>query len=65
MKAEELNISFFSDNELTIIYKWKTIELIKYSDGDVELIMTDGSDQMNHIFSKAQIDFLANWLVHC
>lgn len=63
-EKEALHIACVSESDLTIRGKWKTIELIKYSDGDVEFEMIDGSERISYIFDKAQIEFLAKWLTH-
>ncbi len=63
-EKEALHIACVSESDLTIRSKWKTIELIKYSDGDVEFEMTDGGERATYIFDKAQIEFLAKWLTH-
>ena len=59
-----LYIACVSESDLTIRGKWKTIELMKYDDGDVELEMEDGSERITYIFDKEQIDFLVKWLSH-
>jgi hypothetical protein len=63
-EKEALHITYVSESDLIIRGKWKTIELIKYSDGDVEFEMTDGRERITYIFDKAQIEFLAKWLTH-
>ena len=63
-EKKALHIACVNDSDLTIRGKWKTIELIKYDDGDVELEMEDGSERITHIFDKEQIDFLVKWLSH-
>lgn len=61
---QALHITYVSESDLTIRGKWTTIEIMKYSDGDVEFQIADGSERITYIFDKAQIDFLAKWLVH-
>ena len=63
-EKEALHIACVSESDLTIRSKWKTVEFMKYSDGDVELEIIDGSERVTYIFNKAQIDFLANWFSH-
>lgn len=63
-EKKELDIDFVSESDLTIRGKWKTIELMKYPNGDVEFEMTDGREQIIHIFDKRQVDFLLKWLAH-
>lgn len=63
-EKEALHIACVSESDLTIRGKLKTIELIKYPDGDVEFEMTEGSERITYIFDKAQIDFLVKWLTH-
>ena len=63
-EKKALHIACVSDSDLTIRGKWKTIELMKYDDGDVELEMEDVSERITYIFDKEQIDFLVKWLSH-
>jgi len=63
-EKKALHIACVSESDLTIRGKWKTIELMKYDDGDVELEMEDGSERITYIFDKEQIDFLVKWLSH-
>jgi hypothetical protein len=63
-EKKALHIACVSESDLTIHGKWKTIELMKYDDGDVELEMEDGSERITCIFDKEQIDFLVKWLSH-
>lgn len=63
-EKKALHIACVNESDLTIRGKWKTIELMKYSDGDVEFEMTDGSERVTYIFDKAQIEFLVNWLTY-
>ena len=63
-EKKALHIACVSESDLTIRGKWKTIELMKYDDGDVELEMKDGSERITYIFDKEQIDFLVKWLSH-
>ena len=61
-EKKALHIACVSVSDLTIRGKWKTIELMKYDDGDVELEMEGGSERITYIFDKEQIDFLVKWL---
>ena len=63
-EKKALHIACVSESDLTIRGKWKTIELMKYDDGDVELEMEDGSERITYIFDKEQINFLVKWLSH-
>jgi hypothetical protein len=61
-KKEALHIVYMNENNLTIRNKWKTIEIVKYGDCEVEFEITDEGEKMAYIFDKKQIQFLAKWL---
>ena len=61
---DTLHIACVSESDLTIRGTWKTLELMKYDDGDVELDIEDGSERITYIFDKEQVDFLIKWLAH-
>jgi hypothetical protein len=63
-EKEALHIACVSESDLTIRGKWKTLEIMKYNDGDVELEIEDGNERIVYVFDKGQIDFLIKWLAH-
>lgn len=64
-QKKELNITYVCESTLTMRHgNSKKIELMKYANGDIEFEMSDYSDSITCMPNKAQVEFLAKWLIH-